>query len=172
MSRETERFELLYRENVRVVNAYSCARLGRDAGEEVAAEVFHAAIVAFRSGQESSVTPSWLMAVARNKVIDRWRMASRRKAKDFLLRPRQDDLSSFPDDWSRDDQRDAVVDALGEISERHRILLILHHVDGMQIREIAEARGKSVEAIESALVRARTAFRRVYVPLSRGDNER
>lgn len=164
---EAERFEVLYRENVRVVNAYACARLGRDAGEELTAEVFHAAVVAFRSGQEHSVTPSWLMAVTRNKVIDKWRMASRRKAKDALLRPRREDLATFPSDWSRDDRRDAVVDALGAIKERHRMLLILHHVDGMPIREIAKSQGKTDEAIESALVRARIAFRRAYSPLVR-----
>ncbi|MGI9607240.1 MAG: RNA polymerase sigma factor [Acidimicrobiales bacterium] len=162
------RFETLYRENVRAVNAYACARLGRDAGEDLVAEVFHAAVVAYRSGQENVVTPSWLMAVTRNKVIDRWRQAGRRKAKDHLLRPRRDELASFPADWTSDDRRDAVLAALGSIKDRHRMLLILHHVDGMPIAEMAAALGQSDTAIESALVRARAAFRREYDPAEKG----
>ena len=165
---ETSRFEALYRDNVRVVNAYACARLGRDAGEEVTAEVFHAAVVAFRSGQEDSVTPSWLMAVTRNKVVDRWRTAGRRKAKAHLLFARRDDLASFPADWATDDRRDAVFDALGAIKKRHRVLLILHHVDGLPIAEISESLGESEAAIESALARARQAFRREYRPTNKG----
>ena len=165
---ETSRFETLYRDNVRVVNAYACARLGRDAGEEVTAEVFHAAVVAFRSGQEDSVTPSWLMAVTRNKVVDRWRTAGRRKAKAHLLFAHPDDLASFPQDWATDERRDAVLDALGAIKDRHRVLLILHHVDGLPIAEISESLGESEAAIESALARARQAFRREYRPIDKG----
>lgn len=168
---DATRFETLYRKNVRVVNAYACARLGRDAGEDVTAEVFHAAVVAIRSGQENSVTPSWLMAVTRNKVIDRWRVAGRRKAKAHLLSPRRDELAVFPADWADDDRRDAVIDALGAIKERHRMLLVLHHVDGMPIAEIADALEQSEEAIESALARARQAFRREYRPIGQGTDE-
>lgn len=156
-------FEHLYRENVKTVNVYTSARLGRDAGEDVTAEVFHAAVVAIRSGRSEQVTVSWLMTVARNKVIDRWRLAGRRKAKAHLLHMR-DDLASFPPDWNDDHRRDAVLTALSKIKERHRILLTLHHVDGMPIVEIVNVMQQSNEAIESALVRARQAFRRLYSP--------
>ncbi|MEM7340081.1 MAG: sigma-70 family RNA polymerase sigma factor [Actinomycetota bacterium] len=158
----TDRFESLYRENVRVVNAYASARLGRDAGEDVTAEVFHAAVAAYRSGKEDTVTPSWLMAVTRNKVIDRWRAAGRRKAKAHLVEAQVGDTATFPAGWAHDDRRDAVFDALDGLNPRHRMLLILHHVDGMPIVEMADALQQSSEAIESALVRARSAFRRVY----------
>lgn len=161
---ERQAFETLYRANVRLVNSYTCARLGRDAGEEVTSDVFHAAVIAYRSGRASEVTPAWLISVARNKVIDRWRAAGRRKARAHLLRPRREDLADFPDDWAHDDRREAVFAALSALTERHRMLLILHHVDGMPIRDISDALGQSDEAVESALARARKSFRRHYRP--------
>lgn len=161
---DARRFEALFQDNVRIVNAFASARLGRDAGEDVTSEVFHAAVVAYRSGRIDEVTTPWLMAVARNKVIDRWRSAGRRKARAHLVRESEDDLVSFPADWAEDGRREAVFNALTSVSGRHRMLLILHHVDGLPIAEIAAAIGQSDEAVESALVRARQSFRRHYRP--------
>jgi len=158
---DARRFEALFQDNVRIVNAFASARLGRDAGEDVTSEVFHAAVVAYRSGRADEVTTPWLIAVARNKVIDRWRSAGRRKARAHLIQQR-DEAISFPADWADDCRRDAVFDALSAVSERHRMLLILHHVDGLPIAEIADAFGQSDASVESALARARQSFRRHY----------
>lgn len=46
--------------------------------------------------------------------------------------------------------------------------LLLHHVDGMTVAELADAGGRSVSATESALARARRAFRRLYHEYSEG----
>jgi len=75
-----------------VVYKYASARLGKDDGEDVTSEVFHAAADRLRKGEEDVVTPAWLMAVAKNKVIDRWRKAERRGALSHLVEPRAEDL--------------------------------------------------------------------------------
>ena len=124
--------------------------------------MFHAAALAYARNGPEAVTRPWLFAVARNKVIDRWRKATRAKARLELAVPRREDLVDFPDDWSDDERREAVLEALNNISSRHRTLLVLHHVDGMTVRELAEAADETPSAIESALARARRAFRRVY----------
>ena len=162
MTDQTARFETVYRKNLPDVYRYATARLGTSDGEEVTAEVFHAAAVAFNDAREEHVTPAWLMAVTRNKVIDRWRKAERRNALAHLLQPGKGDLVTFPDDWAADPNREAVLAALDKVSDRHRALLILHYVDGMPAREIAETLGMSVSSIESALARARGSFRRYY----------
>lgn len=156
---DIDAFDGLYRANVRLVYAYAAARLGRDEAEDVTAEVFHAAVVAFRSGRSEQVTPAWLMAVTRNKVIDRWRKAERRMAKAHLLRPADGELHVA---WADDDRRERVLATLQALKHRHRSLLILHHVEAMPIAEIAAATDQSPAAIESALKRARAAFRRHY----------
>lgn len=69
---------------------------------------------------------------------------------------------SFPDEWHEDPRRPYVVAALDQLRDDQRSLLVLHHVDGMSVAELAESSGRSVAATESALARARRAFRRVY----------
>lgn len=162
----TVAFDALYEAEFGSVFRYARARLGRSDGEDVTAEVFHAAALAFADGHASTVTPAWLMAVTRNKVIDRWRRAERRKAKRHLVWARDEEAVDFPDQMTRAATRDAVLAALDQLKPRHRTLLILHHVDGMPVPEIAAALDESTRAVESAIRRARESFRRHY----RGDD--
>jgi RNA polymerase sigma-70 factor (ECF subfamily) len=155
-------FEVLYREMLPTVYRFTTARLGRSEGEDVASEVFHAAAIAFRDGRREQVTPAWLMAVARNKVIDRWRRAQRRSAIDLLHRSREEDLMEFPSDWSVAERRPAVMAALERMKPRHRNLLLAHYVDGIPAPELAETLDTSVSAVESALARARHSFKKLY----------
>lgn len=164
-----EAFERLYVDNVDVVYSYVSARLGATDGEDVTAEVFHAAVVAFRDGRGNQVTPAWLMAVSKNKVIDRWRRAERRKAKAHLLLVPQ--ATEWPDGWADGANRQLVMDALERLKPDERVLLILRHVDGMSVPDIAAEVGKSVIAMESKLARSRRAFRRHYENLEARDRE-
>jgi RNA polymerase sigma-70 factor (ECF subfamily) len=166
-SPDAEAFERLYVDNVDGVYSYASARLGATDGEDVTAEVFHAAVVAFRDGREAQVTPAWLMAVTKNKVIDRWRRAERRKAKAHLLLVPQ--ATEWPDGWADGANRPLVMDALERLKPDERVLLILRHVDGMSVPDIAAEAGKSVTAMESKLARARRAFRRHYKKLEARD---
>lgn len=157
---DTVAFDALYEAEFGSVFRYARARLGRSDGEEVTSEVFHAAALAFSDGNGARVTPAWLMAVTRNKVIDRWRRAERRKAKHHLVWTREE--AEFPDHWTQSATRDAVLAALDRMKPRHRTLLILHHVDGMSVPDIAAALGESTRSVESAVRRARASFRRHY----------
>ena len=154
-------FAAFYDENIRDVYTYARARVGTDEAEDVTAEVFHAAALAFRQGRGEQLSTAWLIGVARNKIIDRWRKAERRKARSHLLRERDSGVH-FPADWFVDDRREAVQAAIDALSDRHRSLLILHHLDGMSIRSIAADLDLSESAVESRLARARRAFRKVY----------
>ncbi len=159
--------EDLYTAMMPTVYRFAVARLGRSDGEEVTSEVFHAAAVAFNDGRSEQVSPAWIMAVARNKVIDRWRRAERRNAIALLHRPRPEDLMSFPEDWSESERRHEVMAALDSIKPRHRALLVAHYVDGISAPQMAEALGASPSSIESALARARRSFRRAYGEVQR-----
>ena len=159
---ELDAFERLYRSMLPTVYRYTTARLGRSEGEDVTSEVFHAAAIAFVDGRGEQVTDAWLMAVARNRVIDRWRKAERRSALAHLVHRRQDEQVVFPEDWTAASTREHVLDALGAIKPRHRRLLIAHYVDGIPAPELAEHLGTTATAIESALARARASFRKQY----------
>ncbi len=156
------RLEALYRANVRRVHGFAYHRVGADSAVDVVSEVFHAAALAARDGRIEDVTTAWLMAVARNKIADHWRRAYRRRARRLLASVRTEDFVSFPEGWHEDPRRPAVVAALDRIRDHERALLMLHHVDGMTVADLADMTGKSVSATESALARARRSFRRVY----------
>jgi RNA polymerase sigma factor (sigma-70 family) len=154
--------EALYREMLPQIYRFTSARLGADDGRDVASEVFHAAVVAFTDGRAAQVTPAWLMVVAKNKVIDRWRMAERRGAIAMRFLPRADDLAEFPQDWFENSQRDAVLRALGRMATKERSLLVLHYLDGIATHDLAAQLDVSHSALESRLARARRKFRSYY----------
>ena len=153
--------EEVYRTNVRLVYGYAVARLGRAEGEDVTGEVFQAAALAFAEGRADHVTPAWLMAVTRNKVIDRWRRAERQMAKAHLLERAGEVVGPLELSLDRE-RRDQVLDTLSRLSNRHRMLLVLHYLEGQSVQEMAQALGESMRAVESALARARRRFRTIY----------
>ena len=55
-----------------------------------------------------------------------------------------------------------AVDALGRLGDHHRAALTLRYVDGLPVPEVAELLGRTVHATEALLVRARSAFRKLY----------
>lgn len=159
--RPSDAFEAVFRAHFAEVYRYTRVRLGASDGEEVAAACFQAAAERFAEGRGDEVTIGWLMTVARNKVIDHWRRSTTRRERAHLVavdEPR-DDIAEL---IARSARRDAVLAALDQLSQRHRALLVMSHVDGRSSREIAEMLDLSSVAVDSALSRARTAFRRAY----------
>lgn len=152
----------IYRANAGRVYSFARNRLAEEDAVDVMSEVFCAAALAVRDDNVDAVTTSWLMAVTRNKVYDHWRKAYRRKAKKHLVQGRKEDHVTVPLDWYEDPRRPRVVSALDRLTPRHRSLLVLHHIDGMSIAELAEASGETRRAIESALARARRRFATLY----------
>ena len=112
---DVAQFERLFRAEVDRVYSYARSRLGEAEADDVVSDVFHAAALAVRDGNQASVTGAWLMAVTKNKVIDRWRRAQRRKARDMLLRQREPRLTQL-DDWTDPGNREAVIETLDRLS--------------------------------------------------------
>ena len=152
------RFESVFRAEIHRVHSYARARLGEADADDVVSDVFHAAALAIRDGNQAALSPAWLMTVTKNKVVDRWRSAQRRKARDMVLRQRDRGVKQL-DDWTDPGNREQVVRTLDRMSSRHRMLLVLHYVDGVPVPEIADQLGQSVASLESALARARRSFR-------------
>lgn len=125
-------------------------------------EVFQAAALAQRDRPDNELTTGWLISVCKNKVIDRWRAESVRQSKSHMVVERFGRFAVPPPDQALDLRDSSVLLALDRTSDRHRTLLILHHIDGMPISELCTATGLSKSAIESALARARRSFRREY----------
>jgi RNA polymerase sigma-70 factor, ECF subfamily len=61
---------------------------------------------------------------------------------------------------------DRVAQVLADLNPIYRAALMLRHVDGLSVPEVAELLDRSVEATEQVLTRARAAFRSAYAAAS------
>ncbi len=140
-----------------IIYRFASRRLGPSNGDEIVGEVFAAACISLRKGGQ--VTPAWLMTVTRNKVVDRWRHVERQRrltdavGAEEIRRGRSAGVIEdvvVPDD---------VHLVLAKIRPRYRRLLERRFFDGMSIGDIADAEKTTYKAVESALKRAKAAFR-------------
>jgi RNA polymerase sigma-70 factor (ECF subfamily) len=78
------------------------------------------------------------------------------------------------DDVEEDDldlriERAQARAVLHQLGAHHRSALTLRYLDGLSVSEVADNLGRTVHATEALLVRARNAFRALYVE-GRGDD--
>ena len=101
---------------------------------------------------------TWILAIARRRVLRRRRSTSRQAA---VLRAFRDlDTVPMAPDLLRDEETlRRVRTALEEIGEGYAEVLTLHYVEGKPVRAIAASLGESEKAVESRLQRAREALR-------------
>ena len=152
-------FARMYRASLPSVYGFALLRVGGNqaVAEDLTAETFAAAVVEYRAGRAEVVTASWLHTVAVRRLVDHWRRRAVASDKIVVLaeRPRR---SVEPDLV----ERAVVAEALAVLSEEHRSVLVLHHIEGYPVAEVAEIIARTPKATESLLVRARAAFRAAY----------
>lgn len=150
----------LYEQALPQVYGYLLARCGQRAvAEDLTTEVFLAAMDSCRRGKVTEVATSWLIGIARHKLVDHWRRAERERRGLRVL----GGLAASPDDpW--DERLDALLahQMLAELSAQHRSVLTLRYLDGLPVPEVARCLDRTVHATEALLVRARGAFRTHY----------
>jgi RNA polymerase sigma-70 factor, ECF subfamily len=153
-------FLAFYQDAVPEVYGYFLHRCGDSAtAEDLTSETFLAAVRNLEGGRPFPLDISWVIGVARHKLADHWR----RRARDDRLRDAlEQDPEPKNDPWDvRLDQLRAT-DVLAALGPHHRLALTLRYVDGLPVAEVAELLGRTPNATEALLVRARAAFRRVY----------
>lgn len=144
------------------VYAYLFHRCGRDAAlaEELTQQAF-VEVVRRRTrfaGRSDAVT--WVIGIARNKLVDSYRRADRDQRRLAALGAR-DVVARSGTGW-QDAARDKVDEALGVIPPFQRAVLILHYMDHLSVRDVSNQIGKSEAATASLLARGRDAFRQAY----------
>jgi len=154
-------FLAFYQEAVSEVYGYFVHRCGDSAtAEDLTSETFLAAARNLEDGRPVPLDIPWVIGVARHKLADHWR----RSARDDRLRDAlEQDHDPQDDPWDvRLDQLRAT-DVLAALGPHHRLALTLRYVDGLPVADVAELLGRTPNATEALLVRARAAFRRVYL---------
>ena len=125
--------------------------------EDLTQETFMSAVREVQRGRADAVSMPWLMVVARHKLIDHYRRQAREHR--WLRRPPADAAVFAVGDQDGDGR---VLEALHTLAASQQIALILHHVDGLSIPEVARLLGKSVRATESLVARGRQTLRDRY----------
>ncbi len=152
----------LYRSSLSTVLGFLFVRTGgnRDLSQDLAAETFALAVEQFNAGRSAVVTPGWLVTVARRRLIDHWRRQATVSRKRPLLERSTPTVVDTTD--AAQVERQAVADAMGALNDDYRLALVLHHIDGYSVREVAEVLGRTEKAAESLIGRAKEAFRQNY----------
>jgi len=141
------------------VYGYLLRRCGSAAeAEELTSQTFLAAAAAVKQGRSAHLSVPWLMTVARNKLVDHWRRQARyERALRLTELPAQDDTSGL----DPIDEGPAIA-TLQSLNASQRAALTLRHLDGLSVPEVAQSLGRSTQATDALLSRARAAFRRSY----------
>ncbi len=147
-------FAALYRRYVARVYRYALARLGSvDDAEDLTAETFEAALRVIGSFRGDGPFAAWLMAIARNQVITRYR--TRRDA-----RPLEGVESLAGDSLPLEEvagQRlilASVLEALAQMSGDHAEVIRLRLFAELTTAETARVMGRSEAAVKMLLHRA------------------
>jgi RNA polymerase sigma-70 factor (ECF subfamily) len=160
------RFWSLYRTSLPHVFGYLLRRCDRQTAEDLTQEVYTDLARRVRRGEDpDDFSAGWLIAVARSRLIDHMRAQQRRQRKLSLAWS-----STAPDarhgvavdEVASSDLAPATERALSGLAEIERCALVLHHLDGLSIVDVALSIGRSPRATESLLARARRKFRAAF----------
>ena len=152
----------LYHQHKTAVYTYVYYRVGGDraAAEEITAEVF-VRLVAQLPNFVYRERPllAWLYTVARHCIADHYRRDGR-----YLREPLSTD---FPDSTARPEQQaqlsleeDRLVQAITQLTEAQRDVVILRFIEGRSVAETAELLDKKEGAVKTLTRRALAALRR------------
>lgn len=118
----------------------------------------------------------WLHRIAGNLVRDE--VKSGRSRLEITASALATDPMITEDSGARVEQRleaeelrGAVRQALDALSPEQRAAVVMHHLEGMSVREIAAAQGVRPGTVMSRLARAREALRQQLAPYVEGTND-
>lgn len=156
-------FRRFYDEALPRLYGYLVHRCGGDAAlAEDLAQVAFTEAVRRRASYDGRADPvTWLIGIARHKLVDHFRSEERAERRRLRLVVNELALPDG-DPWSLADERELLVEALGRLTAMQRAVLVLHYADGLPVREVAREIGKSESATESLMTRARDALREAY----------
>ena len=169
-------FEALYRAyNDRIYNfARSVTGFPEDACD-VTQDTFIRAWNSLRSLRDDATFCAWLHRIALNRCRDEMKQHKRRASvsiddgEEGETVQLEDDGAGPEDLLISGEVGDAVRRAVDSLSEDHRIVVTLHHIEGLDVESVADILSLPRGTVMSRLSRAREALRRKLAPYVEGD---
>jgi RNA polymerase sigma-70 factor (ECF subfamily) len=161
---DAESFRVFYGEALPIVYGYLLHRCGGSAeiAEDITQETFLSAVAELRKGRQVERPVAWIVGIARHKLIDYYRRRERAERLFATDEAEPVDLTAE----GGEAVRERTIAALAQVPSAQRAALVLRHLDGFTVPEVARALGRSVEAVESLLVRGRVSFKRAYLEVN------
>ena len=156
-------FRAWYERSLPRVYAYLFHRCGRNSelAEELTQQAFVEAVRSGRKFRGQSDATTWVVSIARHRLMDHFRRSDRDARRLGALTERElGRVASVASASS--EEPDDIDDALAVLPALQRTALILHYMDRLSVRDVAGAIGKSEAAAASLLARGRDAFRQAY----------
>jgi RNA polymerase sigma-70 factor (ECF subfamily) len=159
-------FAQLYDATYRRVFGYLLARVGEQAAaEDLLQDVYLAALQAIRRfrGHTEGAFIGWLLKIAHAKVMDRFRTQYRHPA----LKTSDVPTTGVADPLDAIDQRirlDAISDALSQLTEDQRNVVLNRLVLGLDLEETSKLMGKNVGSIKALQHRALASLAKILTP--------
>jgi RNA polymerase sigma-70 factor, ECF subfamily len=149
------------------VYGYFVRRCAREVAEDLTQEVYLDLARRARRGDDlSELTVGWLRTVAHSRLIDHVRAEARRERKLSLAwsagGPEERAGVGTGHEAALLELGPATEHALEALSTAERCALVLHHLDGLSVADVASSIGRSTRATESLLARARRKFRAAF----------
>ncbi len=135
------------------------------AAEEIAQEAYTRAWSRWTRLHTYDEPGAWVRQVASRLAVSRWRRA--RTAMTHLARQRPPDPVSPPDESSV-----ALVRALRDLPEAQRRAIVLHHLAGFSVAEVAAIEKCPDGTVKARLSRGRAALAKKLDPDESNDQER
>jgi RNA polymerase sigma-70 factor (ECF subfamily) len=160
-SGDVRAFEELYRRHG--ARVYSLARRltgSQDDAADVTQHTFVKAWGRLKSLRSPEAFAGWLHRIALNAVRDRAKRPQEVPIADAAEASLGEATEDAADEASRGELRRKVEAAVQSLPEKHREVVVMHHVEGLDVMEVAEALGVPKGTVLSRLARARDTLRR------------
>ncbi len=159
---QRESFDEFYRTTSRRVVHHVYAMTGdRTEAQDCVQEAYARAWQRWAQLHAAGDPEAWVRTVARRVAVSRWRR-TRTAAKHLLVHGRAQPVAPPSEDHR------LLVDALRRIPEAQRHAVVLHHLVGLSVEEVAHETGAPAGTVKARLHRGRAALAQVIGPLDAG----
>ena len=157
-----ERFEILIRRYQRLV-ATAALRMGtpRDEVDDVTSEVFYKVFKSLGRYRPEHALSTWIYRITINAALDRRRSARHESRREELSPSLADGRPSVESEASDRERSRLLQEALERIPGHYRSPLVLAHLEGMPLDEIARVLDLPEGTVKSRLFRARAMLKEV-----------